>query len=402
VIRRLRTKFICINMAIVTGMLLVMFGMVFHFTREDMRLQSVRMMDMAVQEHQPPAQRPGQLPDKFRMPVFIVDKTAGGLWYPDNDKMGDEKLVQELVEAVESAGKDEGVLKNHQLRFRRHVTPRGERIVFVDITTELETVRGLLKTCILIGAVSLLAFFGISVFLADWAVKPVETAWEQQRQFVADASHELKTPLTVILTNTELLRSSDCPEQERSQLLQGIRTVSLQMRGLVESLLELARVDNGTAKMEFESLDLSELVQERVMLFEPVYYEQGLQLQCRTEDALTVKGSRAHLGQVLEILLDNGCKYASSGGEVTVRLRRQGSHCLLCVASPGEEISRADLKNIFKRFYRISDSRTRDGSCGLGLAIAQSILREHGGKIWAESSGGINSFFVQLELNGQK
>lgn len=397
-IRRLRITFICINMTIVTVMLLVIFGMVFHFTREDMRMQSVRMMEMAAQEHQPPAERPGEIPDRFRMPVFVVDITDDGLRYSVGGSFSDEKLVLELVQAAENQKETEGVLQNHQLRFRKLTTPKGGKIIFADISTELETTRGLLKTCCFIGAVSLLVFFGISVALANWAVRPVETAWEQQRQFVADASHELKTPLTVIMTNTELLQNPDCSEMEREAFLQGIRTVSRQMRGLVESLLELARVDNGSAKMEFEVLDFSELVQESVMLFEPVYFEKGLELQCQAEASVAVRGSRTHLRQVVEILLDNGAKYSSDAGAVRIRLRRQGNHCLLSVTSPGEAISKADLKNIFKRFYRISQSRSRDGSYGLGLSIADSILREHGGKIWAESSGGHNTFHVQLGL----
>ena len=119
-----------------------------------------------------------------------------------------------------------------------------------------------------------------------------------------------------------------------------------------------------------------------------------------TGSGLALKGSATHLRQVLGILLDNAVKYSAPGGQIDLVLERSGSHSLLSIANPGEPISREDLKNIFKRFYRADKSRIRDGSYGLGLSIAQRIVEEHGGRIWAESGGGVNTFFVQLPENG--
>ena len=274
--------------------------------------------------------------------------------------------------------------------------PFGEAMVFVDISSEIATMENLVKTCVFIGIISFSVFLGLSFWLARWAVKPVETAWNQQRQFVADASHELKTPLTVIMTNAELLQSPEYTDADRRRFSDSILTMSHQMRGLVESLLELARVDNGAAKMVFSEFDFSEQVSDGLLPFEPVYFEKELLLESEIEEGLKVKGSQAHLRQVLDILLDNAAKYASPQGTVTVKLKRQGSHCLLSVANPGEQISKEDLKNIFKRFYRIDKVRSMNHSYGLGLSIADSIVKEHGGRIWAESAEGINTFFVQL------
>ena len=256
--------------------------------------------------------------------------------------------------------------------------------------------RSLTNTCVIIGVLSFAVFLGLSFLLARWAVKPVETAWNQQRQFVADASHELKTPLTVILTNAELLQEPEYDEQARSRFVDSIMTMSHQMRGLVESLLELARVDNGGQNMVFFRLNFSELVSDALLPFEPVYFEKGLTLESNVEENLFVKGSQQHLKQVADILLDNASKYASADSTVRVILRRQGSHCLLSVASAGDAISKEDLKNIFKRFYRMDKARSMNHSYGLGLSIADSIVSKHGGKIWAESADGVNTFFVQL------
>ena len=398
-IRRLRIKFVCINMTIVTAMLLVIFAMVFHFTQENLQRQSSRAMDLA-QMPTPPG-FPGAVPDKILLPGFVVEiGHSGNMVIQDNGfyDLSDEALVRKLVDQAQNSGDRTGKLSQYKLRYQIHSVPTGQRIVFVDISAEMETVKGLVKSCLMIGGASLLVFLGISILLAHWAVRPVETAWNQQQQFVADASHELKTPLTVIMTNAELLHSDDYGEAEKRQFSQNVLTMSQQMRGLVESLLELARVDNGAVKMSFGTVDFSALVEDCLMRFDPVYFEKNRFLEGTVEENLRIKGSQSYLQQAVDILLDNGVKYAPEGSTVKVSLRRQGSQCLLCVSNAGEPISRENLKNIFKRFYRVDKARSRDGSFGLGLSIAQSIVSEHRGKIWAESSDGVNIFCIQLNL----
>ena len=150
--------------------------------------------------------------------------------------------------------------------------------------------------------------------------------------------------------------------------------------------------------MTFSDVDFSALTEDALLRFEAVYFEKGRFLEGEITDGLRVRGSYDHLQRVVDILLDNGAKYGSSGSTIRVKLYRQGSQCILRVDSEGEAISKEDLRNIFKRFYRTDKARSRDGSYGLGLSIAQSILSEHRGKIWAESAGGINTFFVQMNL----
>lgn len=273
---------------------------------------------------------------------------------------------------------------------------QGKCLVFADVSRERATMAHLTQTCILAGCLGFGAFLLISLFLARWAVRPAERAWAQQKQFVADASHELKTPLTVIMTNAELLQGT--PDGPSQQLASHILTMSHQMRGLVEGLLELARADDGTAALVFSELDLSRLVSDAILPFEALFFEKGLSLTEQIDTKIQVKGSPAHLRQVTEILLDNAQKYAApGGGAVTVTLRRRGrSHCLLSVSDPGEPIPQKELKNIFKRFYRLDQARALDHSYGLGLSIAQTIVTAHRGRIWAESGEGRNSFFVEL------
>lgn len=399
-IKRLRFKFVCINMAIVTAMLYVIFSLIIFFMGLGMQIQNRNMMQNILENAFRPDWEMRDWREDWR-PFFIVRiGPRGELAAFDGSFFEEieENQVRSIArEAMELEG-ESGTLVKQKLRFQKRDTPNGRIIAFSDMSAEMRTMENLIRTCLFIGIISFLSFLVISYLLARWAVRPVETAWNQQRQFVADASHELKTPLTVIMTNAELLQSPTYDESQRRGMLDSILTMSYQMRGLVESLLELARVDNGGTKMAFQELDLSELVSEGLLPFEPVYFEKDLLLESAIEAGIRVKGSASHLRQVLDILLDNGAKYTIPGSRVLVKLHRQGSHVLLSVANPGEAISREDLKNIFKRFYRIDKARAMNHSYGLGLSIADSIVREHKGKIWAESGNGINTFFVQLPM----
>ena len=398
-IRKLRMKFICIIMAVVTVMLCVIFGLVIHITQENLEKECMQALQQAANE-------PGFLRDPresaVSLPYFVITEDVQGRLLLSGTISADlyeATQLQSFWEAAQNAQEQLGEIEEYHLLFLRLNKPVGSSCVFVDATSQHNTMRGLVKTCALSGIVSFACFWGISILLARWAVKPVEQAWDQQRQFVADASHELKTPLTVILTNAELLQDPDCGEGSRQQFTGSILAMSHQMRGLVESLLQLARADSGQTKAEVAELDYSKLVEDALLPFEPVYFEQGLMLESRIQPGIRLVGAESHLRQVVEILLDNGQKYSSPGGTVWVELSRQGrGQCMLRVSSPGAAMSAKECRDIFKRFYRADRARSMNHSYGLGLAIAQRIVTDHRGKIWAESKEEINTFFVTLPL----
>lgn len=404
-IKRLRVKFMCITMTIVTVMLCVIFATVFYFTSDSLEHMSINMMrTVAMSPFQ--LENPDQLPDDIQLPYFILQieqdgsllATGGG-----NYDLSDKAFLQELIDEVYSSDQKTGVISKYKLRFCRMDVPDKKCVVFADITGEINTKRNLLKNCLLIESLCFFAFLIISFLLTQWVVKPIDKAWKQQQQFVSDASHELKTPLTVILTNAELLQAESTDACARVQFTDNILVMARQMRELVESLLKLARVDNGILKQNIKTIDMSKLTADAILPFEPIYFEKGMKIVCNIEDGIIVKGSNAHLRQVIEIFLDNAQKYALPNSTVTVCLKKTfGMHCLLSVENVGEPIPREHLQNIFKRFYRVDDARSRNGSYGLGLAIAEQIIREHGGKIWAESSRELNTFYAELPMSSKK
>ena len=401
-IKRLRIKFVCVVMAIVMLMLGVILGVVIYFTGTCMEMQSVSMMRTIAASpfQQGSLGKPSN--DEVRLPFFTVQIssrgeliTASGGYFD----LTDREYLQEIINAALLSDQETGELDEHDLRYLKSASPIGFTIVFSDTTTETATLKNMLYSCLGIFFVTMIVFLGISILLSHWVIKPVAVAWDQQRQFVADASHELKTPLSVIMANAELMQNDDTSEADRKTFSHNILSTSYQMRSLVENMLEMARVDNGTLKMKFGAVDFSQLVHDAVLSFQLLYEEKSMGLRCAITEGICLHGSEQHLYQVMDVLLDNALKYSTPNGMVSVALSANGRVCTLSVASPGEPISKEDLKNIFKRFYRADKARTMNGSYGLGLAIAESVVEAHKGKIWAESKDGYNTFYVQLPLN---
>ncbi|MBQ6945184.1 MAG: HAMP domain-containing histidine kinase [Ruminococcus sp.] len=399
-IKRLRRKFIIVNMAIVTVMLAVIFGLILFFTKSNMEQDNIQMLrSVSIMPMQP--DMPDKAPQKTMPSVFAVYRTPDkeySAWGSEVVDFSDSGLLSELYNKAMNEENETGILNEYNLRFHINHNPKHKAVFFADISGEIKTLRQLTYTCIFIAVLSLILFFAISVLLARWTVKPVETAWNQQKQFVADASHELKTPLTVIMTNAEMLLDENHTPQKRIQFSESILTMSKQMRGLTESLLELARSDNNSKEISFENIDFSALISEAVLPFEPLYFEKELTLICEIQDNIIVSGDSTQLCRLADILLDNAMKYSYPNTTVTVSLKKHRDYCIFSVSSHGDTISKTDLKNIFKRFYRVDKARSGNHSYGLGLSIAESIVKEHGGRIWAESDNGVNVFRVRLNI----
>ncbi len=402
-LKRLKIKFIAVIMSIVTVLFIVIFGLLLHLTKQNIERESVQMM--RTMAFRPPASapmhKPDNIPDNIRLPFFTVNISESGeitAFGSDYFDLTDKDMLRKLVDKADETSKETGVLTDYNLRYFKSYSEFRKAIVFADVSSEKAMIKGLVRNSVIIGLIGYVIFFLISLLLAKWVTKPVEKTWNEQKQFIADASHELKTPLTVIMTNAEMMNDKSYSEKDRDSFAKNILSTSKRMRGLVESLLELARLDNNRAPVKKERIDLSKLINDSILPFEPLFYENDTELSADIDKGIGIEGDKDKLRQVVNILLDNALKYSDPAEKVTIKLKRQSANCVLSVTGLGTPLSREECQNIFKRFYRVDKARNDGQSYGLGLSIADSIISEHNGKIWAESENGYNTFFVSLPL----
>ncbi|MCM1226837.1 MAG: ATP-binding protein [Clostridium sp.] len=318
----------------------------------------------------------------------------------------DEDEIKAAAKEVIGEKNDRGKITvgSMKLRYMRSHNPRtssgGGRILFLDRTTELSTVNRLVFIFIIIGCVGIVVIFAISVLLANWMVKPVDKAWKQQKQFVADASHELKTPLTVISSNTDvILSNSDDTVKSQSKWLNYIKDETARMTKLVNSMLYIAKYDSNEIKFTPAKLDISKIMSSICLQYEALFFEKGKLLETDIEENIIISGDEDKIKQLINILLDNAGKYSSENGKIKAELSRvqKTGKITLIVSNTSDYIASDKLERIFDRFYRLDDSRNRKtGGSGLGLNIAKSITDAHGGSIKAIHENGITSFIVEI------
>ena len=394
-IKKLRRRFVIINMAIVTCMLLIIFSLVIVFTGINLRNTGNAMLQSLTSS----AAKPGNPDPDIQLPYFTLRFThRGDIWAigKTNYDLSDEDFLNTLLSYISKKDAHNGYIAKYSLKYSLTPSQDGLTIVFLDISSQNGAMLSLIRVSCVIAILAFFIFMLISILLSRWTVNPVEKAWNQQKQFISDASHELKTPLTVIISNTELLQSADCDPDSQQHLSNHILTSSKQMQHLIEGMLELARADNGQIRTHFNTVDLSRVALECTLPFEPIFFENQLLLQSSLDPDIQLNGSEQYLRQLINILLDNAQKY-SSPGLVKLELHRHSrNQCLLTLSNPGAPIPKEELEQIFDRFYRSDSARTNTGSFGLGLSIARRIAEEHGGKIWAESNATGNCFFVLL------
>ena len=406
-IKKLRWKFVLVMTAFSMAVLCLVLFFSFATMKNNIEQENEKTLKQIAEMQQVSIMGlPRFQTDNIRVPYFMVDVSQNGMVsnlqsnYMRMDAQIDEELLLDLVANALKQKENMGVLAGEDLRFYRKAKIGGWRLVYLDMTMENNMIRNLSGNMLLIGLGSFVGIFFLSMGLAYWITKPVERAWNQQRQFVADASHELKTPLTVILSNTDMLLNQCTEADEYSEKRLGnIRAESIRMKGLVEDMLDLARSDAGRLKQQLAPVSVSDTVMDAVLLFEALVFERQKELQYQIEENLSVLGSGDRLKQLTEILLDNAMKYSPEQGCIWVKLERNSAKTLrLMVANTGDTMTPEQCRRIFERFYRTDPARQNNGGYGLGLSIASSIVTEMGGKMWCESRNGINSFFVQLPL----
>ncbi len=257
-----------------------------------------------------------------------------------------------------------------------------------------------LRTILLACLGAIAAFFLVSVVLSRFVVGPVEQAWKKQQQFVADASHELKTPLTVIMANDSILLSNpEATIESQRQWIESNETEAHAMQELVNDMLYLAKTDAQKNPVELSTVDFSGLVNGQLLQFESVAFEKGVFIDSTVQDGVSIYGDASRLQRLVATLVDNACKYVDENGSIWVDMRSLDKTCVLKVRNTGPVIDAEDQEHVFDRFFRSDKARTRGSGVGLGLSIAKSVVDEHKGTIRVESTEERGTTFtVELPL----
>ncbi len=265
-------------------------------------------------------------------------------------------------------------------------------VAFMDNTVTENGLKTLLRNVLIFGGAAIIILFFISLWLSKRIIRPLEENDLRQKQFISDASHELKTPVSVVSANAEMLAR----EIGENEWLGNIRYENERMGELVRQLLDLSRAENAEAAAE--TVDLSRAVTGEVLAFESLAFEKGRTLESDIEDGIAVSGSRTQLSQIVSILLDNAVRHAE-GQTVGITLKRHGHAASLSVVNDGAEIPPEKQAHLFDRFYRVDEARnSEDGHYGLGLAIAKAVAEKHGGSIGVSCGNGKVCFTVTLPV----
>lgn len=306
----------------------------------------------------------------------------------------DEGTLDDLIEEVLASADTSGESSTYSVAWLRVEISEGYRIAFIDVLSRDSSFRTQLINDIVIFLVAMAALFVAAQLLSRWVLYPVEQAWDKQRRFVSDASHELKTPLAVILANMQIVDADESVPEDVRRWVSSTLDEASHMKALVEDLLTLARADECEATgapqgaPESQDVNLTKVVSGCALEFDAVAFERGCSIECELEPDVIVTGNPERIGRVVRTLLDNATKYADKGTTVLVRLTREQDGCCFTVNNRGEVISPENIEHLFDRFFRTDHARERQatGGFGLGLAIAKSIVESSGGSIGVTST----------------
>lgn len=391
-LKKLHRKFIVINMSLVGVAVLFIFAALCVLTYRSEKQAIYQTLEEIIQPESlfsKPHENFPMLGGKEPLPyVYAFSATVGrnGEILSTNGygtSMEDDVLAEAIEYALTSEEAD-GEIGN-TLMYMKRETPMGTQIAFAS----MERLHTTFKNTVLIAGLactgSLLIFYVVSRFLARLAIRPIEIAWKQQQQFVADASHDLKTPLTVILANMDILRAhKEESVSSQRKWLDSTAEEAERMHALTCKMLELAKSEDMKQNLVFSEIDISELCEKVLLQFEPVAFEKNITLESEIEPFLCMKSHEESFVRLVHILLDNAIKYSADADMVKISLSTSKKAVCFSVRNFGAVISPEDLPHIFERFYRADKARGA-GSFGLGLSIAKNLADGLHGEIRAES-----------------
>lgn len=412
--KKLRNKMLFFNVISISLVIVIAFSVIYFVTysnteRENQRqLQAMSAMPFVPNRPIPYGsnERP-PVPERFGADYrvsFVLFTQNGNLESINSHLDFDDGFYVEALEKINGNSAGKITLEGRKWAYTTSEVPlygqnRHEQIVFLDITNGTKTLRELLITLSCTGLAVLLVLVWFSYRFAVRAVRPIEESYNKQKQFVADASHEFKTPLSVIGANIDAIETSSNESVESQKEWFGyIRAELKRATKLVDQLLYLAKAEN----VNFDGntpFNLSRACETVSASMEAILYDSGISLEMKIAENIIIPADGQKITQVLYILLDNASKYTPRSGRILFSLGLEQGRAVVRVSNTSQGIAAEDFPKIFDRFYRPDASRSQEtGGFGLGLSIAKTIVERSGGEISVESSDKITTFTVRLKL----
>lgn len=405
----LRKKFILVSAASIFGVLLGIFVIMFVMSNVQLN-ETMDALTETIADNGGVftlTDKTGQAPPAGRYPFgdVITEETAYStrfftVWLGDDNRIVEvnvdavfsisESLAQEYAKAALEAGKERGWVSGY--RFKTFYSDDGMGIVFVNGEMPHLMVSRFLFTAFLVLMGSGLGVLILIIIMSKRVVRPVAESYEKQKQFITDANHELKTPLTLILSDLDIVES----EIGKNEWLDDMRSEGERMRMLVNQLVILSRMDEDQSNLCMAAFDLSSAVLDTASEFQPLAAERQKELSIEAEPLIEYYGDEGLIRRLIAILLDNAVKYCDRGGKIRIFLSGR-HHPVITVENTYDNVDRLELERLFDRFYRADLSRTFDGSFGVGLSIARAIAKNHHGNILAYRRGKTIGFKVELK-----
>ena len=286
---------------------------------------------------------------------------------------------------------DEGYIGNYIYKVRK-IGLNGKEVTLIESEDTINRLKTTIFVSIVIGILGLIIVYIIAKRISKAIVKPVEDSFEKQKQFVSDASHELKTPLAVIEANADVLQDKVGENKWITYIQKEVQS----MNKLVNDLLVLARMEN-TNTSNNQKFDLSKEVQMAVSVFESMIYEKKIELETNISEGIEFNGDKEDIKHIISIILDNAIKHTEENGKIIVNTLKEKSDIKIEIKNQGEPIPEEEREKIFERFYRVDKARNRNEKrYGLGLSIAKGIVEKYNGNIYATAKDGFTSFIVKI------
>lgn len=393
--KKLKIKLTLINLVLLSVVLIIVFSGIYTLMQSTIENQSLALMkNVARREHiviQPP-KRTSKPPDERSVlsNCFFIKTGFDNkiLDVSSNISISAEDATALISDTIKKSTTSSTITyKDSSLKFIIVQKPYGYIFVFLDRNHDNNFLNWLILNYFIIGSISLLLVFAISLYLANKALVPIKNSWDKQRSFVSDASHELRTPLAVMNTSLEIVLDNQSETIEsQSKWLENIQSEVKRMSKLVEDLLFLARSDTDAKNIDIRKFNLSNSLLDLVDFFQPFITVKGITLNPQIDKDIQFNGSENRMKQLVTILIDNAVQHTPVGGTIDLIMQSKDSLIKISVKDNGSGIPEEHLDKIFERFYKVDKARVgNDNGSGLGLSIAACIAKEHNGTLSVSS-----------------